>query len=287
MDDRVFAQWRVLAKSAILLLFAAMLLWLLANNQAVADEPEFPYREQYAAVGVQTIERAELIANLDDYVIVDVRERFEYDTIHIKGAYSVPFSHRDFSQEIHALAREHGKPIVFYCNGRACSVSYRAAAYGLESGIAEVQVYDLGILPWAKMHPEETILFGQPMLEHPDGLISDAQFRERTLTQQRFFGLIQQKAAPIVLDVRSDAQRDGVSLYFGDRHLPLDNSDQQIMAVVDEAIAENRTVFVMDDAGHQIRWLQHAFEERGLNDYWFLDGGAVVIYESMQQPASL
>lgn len=282
MGSQTVMRWTMPNLSVRFFFFAVTLGLLIAVNQVAAGEYEFPYRDQFAAVGVQTIELEELAANFDDYIIVDARERFEYDTIHIQGAYAIPFSSREFSRQVRALAREHNKPLVFYCNGRECSVAYRAAEYALGLGIEGAKAYDLGILPWAKARPGQTILFGQLMTERSDGLISDAQFRERTLPQSRFFELIEQTTDPLVIDVRSNRQRDGISLYFGDIHLPLDSRDEEIMAVVDQAIEENRTVFVIDDAGHQIRWVQHAFEERGLANYWFLDGGAVAVFESMR-----
>lgn len=258
--------------------------WFLAG-QAIASEYTFPYREQFAAVGVSFIEKDTLAENLDDYVVIDARERLEYDTIHIEGAHSIPFSSRNFSRDVRELAGSTDKPLVFYCNGRACSVSYRAVEYAQSLGLEQVYAYDLGILPWAERYPQYTMLHGEVLQAHPSGLIANNAFNNRNLPEQRFFEFIERDNNPLVLDVRSNRQRDGISLYYRDVHLPLDRSDDEILALVDQAIDEQRTVFVIDDAGHQTRWVQHLFEDRGLENYWFLEGGAVAVFDNMQLPS--
>ena len=59
---------------------------------ASADEMEFPLRAQYETVGVTPISTADLLAHFNDYTIIDARSEYEYQTLHIEGAESVPLS---------------------------------------------------------------------------------------------------------------------------------------------------------------------------------------------------
>lgn len=54
----------------------------------------------------------------DKAVIVDVRSKLEYETIHVKGSVHIPVGSYLFEKEVKALAEENpGKKIIFYCNG--------------------------------------------------------------------------------------------------------------------------------------------------------------------------
>ncbi len=251
---------------------------LLAGPSAAED---FPLRDKYASVGVPPVETEELAASLDAMTVVDARSRYEYETLHIREAVSIPLASRDFNESVRELAEKAGQPLVFYCNGVTCSVSYKAALKAKEAGVAEVRVYDAGVFAWAQAHPEHTVLLGDP-LESADQLIADEAFKGRVLDEDAFYSRIQSSADRVIVDIRSKDQRQGVSLFqMQDLHVPLTNDNQKLAGLVEAAMREKRPMFFVDATGKQVRWLQYYLEEQGVEEYWFLEGGASTIYENM------
>lgn len=251
---------------------------LLAGPAAAED---FPLRDKYASVGVAPVETEELAASLDAMTVVDARSPYEYATLHLRGAVSIPLASRDFNESVRALADESDQPLVFYCNGVTCAVSYKAALKAKEAGVAEVRVYDAGVFAWAQAHPEHTVLLGEP-LQSADQLIADDAFESRVLDEDAFYARIQSSTDPVIVDIRSKDQRQGVSLFqMRDRHVPLTIDNQELGGLVQAAMTEKRPMFFVDATGKQVRWLQYYLEEQGATQYWFLEGGASKIYEDM------
>ncbi|RRQ23719.1 rhodanese [Guyparkeria sp. SCN-R1] len=252
---------------------------LLLAGPAVAED--FPLRDKYASVGVPPVETEELAGSLDAVTVVDARSPYEYETLHIRDAVSIPLASRDFNDSVRALAEESGQPLVFYCNGVTCAVSYKAALKAKEAGVADARVYDAGVFAWAQAHPEHTVLLGEP-LQSADQLIADEAFKGRVLDEDAFYARIQSSIDPVIIDIRSKDQRQGVSLFqMRDRHVPLTNDNQELGWLVQAAMTDQRPMFFVDATGKQVRWLQYYLEEQGVAQYWFLEGGASKIYEGM------
>ncbi|TKA89313.1 rhodanese-like domain-containing protein [Guyparkeria sp. SB14A] len=261
--------------SGVLALGVALLLG------APAGAEDFPLRDKYASVGVPPVETEELAASLDAMTVVDARSPYEYETLHVRDAVSIPLASRDFDESVLALAEESGQPLVFYCNGVTCAVSYKAALKAKEAGVEDARVYDAGVFAWAQAHPEHTVLLGEP-LQSVDRLIANEEFKGRVLGEDAFYARIQASADPIIVDIRSKDQRQGVSLFqMRDRHVPLTNDNRELGGLVEVAMSENRPMFFVDATGKQVRWLQYYLEGQGVPEYWFLEGGASKIYESM------
>ncbi len=242
---------------------------------------DFPLRDKYAQAGAEAIETDELAAALDDYAIVDARSAYEYETLRISGAHSIPLASGDFTDDVKELAEETGKPLVFYCNGVTCAVSYKAALKAKGAGVTDSLVYDAGIFAWSLAHPDRAELLGET-LGDPDKLISTAQFERHLLDEDAFFGRIDRGEDPVIVDIRNRDQRAGISLFqMKDRHVPLTDDNSELDALIRTAKAEGRPMFFVDATGKQVRWLQYYLEEKGVSDYWFLKGGATSVYESM------
>ncbi|MFW6322662.1 MAG: rhodanese-like domain-containing protein [Guyparkeria sp.] len=242
---------------------------------------DFPLRDKYASVGVPPVETDELADSLDAMTVVDARSPYEYETLHIRDAVSIPLDSGDFKESVLALAEESGQPLVFYCNGVTCAVSYKAALKAKKAGVADARVYDAGVLAWARENPEQTVLLGEP-LQSDDQLIADEEFKRRLLAEDAFYARIQSSDDPMIVDIRSRDQRQGVSLFqMRDRHVPLTGDNRELDGLVETAKSEDRPMFFVDATGKQVRWLQYYLEERGISEYWFLEGGASQIYESM------
>ena len=78
---------------------------------------EFPGRQEEKYKALKTIEIDELRKNFLEHnvVIIDVRSKLEYDTIHIKDALHLPLSGKSFSDELLNIAADkQGKKIAFY-----------------------------------------------------------------------------------------------------------------------------------------------------------------------------
>ncbi len=253
--------------------------WL-GGMPAVQSAEEFPLRAQYALVGVQPIDTAQLTQQFAKYQIVDVRSAYEYQTLHIEGAESIPLTSAKFTGEIKELAEKNKKPLVFYCNGTTCDKSYKAAAEALAAGIKPVWVYDAGIFAWAKANPSQTRLLGKPMTSASQ-LISKAEFEAHLLSPQEIDARLAKEPNAIVLDIRDAEQRAGISLFqMKDIHVPLDSP--KLQSWLDKAKSENRPLYIIDATGHQVQWLQYVLQEQGLNHYWFVRGGARALYESLK-----
>ena len=246
---------------------------------ASADEMKFPLRAQYETVGVKPISTADLLAHFNDYTIIDARSEYEYQTLHIEGAESVPLSSSGFDQSVKALADKTKKPLVFYCNGTTCEKSYKAAVRAMQSGVKPVLVYDAGIFHWAEANPSKTDLLGKKM-QSASQLISKADFSAHLLSPRDFYERVMGDPKAFVLDIRDAGQRAGISLFqMRDVHVPLDNA--RLADWVSRAKQENRAMFFVDATGHQVQWLQYYLKEEGVHDYWFMKGGAKAFYDTL------
>ncbi len=251
--------------------------WLLLTGWG-AWASEFPGREIYKDVRVLSTQ--ELADRLEDVNVVDVRSRYEYETLHIKGAKNIPLSRMDFKEGVRELAQATGKPIVFYCNGHTCMKSYKAARRAQKAGLKDVYAYDSGIFDWVKAHPEQGVFLGKSPVPL-DRLLSKEQLKAHMLPPEEFMKRAHEENG-IILDVRDRRQREGISLFLGREHyVPLDN--EKIAEYVEKARKEGRPLFVLDAVGKQVRWLQYFLEREGLQDYYFMDGGTRAYFEYLSR----
>ncbi len=251
-------------------------LGILFSNVAFAGQPTpiFPLRVDYP--DTPTIETESLQANMNDYLIVDVRSAYEYDTLHIYNAVNVPLADPSFRRRVKELYGASHKPIVTYCNGETCPVSYQAARLIKSEGIP-VHAYDAGIWRWTRNYPEDSVLLGK---RGAAKLIAPEQFNARLLSPEEFARKVNE-GNPLVLDVRSSRQAGaGVRLWpFKQVNVPL--GVQDLGPHLQQAVREKRPLLIYDANGRQVRWVQYAIEHAGVSDYFFLDGGAAA-YEREQ-----
>ena len=233
-----------------------------------AEDPAFPGRKLFFSVPV--MELTELYKKIDQIVVVDVRSKFEFDTLQIKGAMNIPLADRAFGSKISALRKTTDRPIVFYCNGRACLKSYEAVLKAKTNRATDVYAFDAGIIEWAKAYPQHAVLLGKNPIS-PGDLIDDDKFHAHLLTPDEFVALIGPKT--LVLDVRDTFQRaDMVVLSEPVAHFGLDNR-AQLSQYIERAEKEKKTLMVFDAVGQQVRWLQYYLKREGLKDYYFMKGG--------------
>ncbi len=242
-------------------------------------EAEFPGRAKYSDVKV--VELEELYAQRNDVVIVDARSSYEYDTLRVKGALNISLSSKSFGAELTKIRAETGKPIVFYCNGKTCMKSYKAVRQAIFHKIDNVMAFDAGIFDWAKSYPGEAVLLGDSPI-NPKNLISKTELYKHMLKPAEFGKRVGNST--LVLDVRDLHQREAIGFFPGhERRVGLDDA-KTLHKYIDRAKKQGKTLLIYDEVGKQVRWLQYTLEKAGLDNYFFMDGGANGYYEMLAAP---
>jgi rhodanese-related sulfurtransferase len=263
----------------VLLIVATASLMAFAASYAADISEEFPGRGLYPLVPVMELE--ELQKRFDDVTVVDVRSKYEFDTLRIKGATNIPLSSPTFVEQMGKLRAKDTRPIVVYCNGKTCMKSYKAALKCSVNKIDNVLAYDAGIMDWARSYPQNAVLLGRSPVD-PKKLISHEEFKQHLLSPDQYGEKVASSSA-IVLDVRDRFQREGLSLFVGrERRAYLDDA-KSLARYIDKAKRENKTLLVHDAAGKQVRWLQYYLKDKGLRSFYFMEGGTSAYYEQMKK----
>ena len=257
------------------ILTGILLLCYLYGAQVFSSDEEYLNRTLYPEVPFISLE--DLHKQKDNALIVDVRSAYEYDTLRIKGALNIPLNSSDYLERIQTLRAKSDKLIAFYCNGKTCRKSYKAARKALRADIGNVTAYDAGIFDWAKQYPEDSELLGRSPIR-PGQLISSSKFKNHQLEADSFIEKASSNA--IILDVRDPTQRDGLFIFNGTEiPVPLDNDKMQ--KYVDQAKSQNRSLMIYDAVGKQVRWLQYYLEQQNLKSYYFMKGGAKSFFDNL------
>ena len=243
-----------------------------------ATNNEFPGRDIYPLVSV--IELKELFSRFNEFIVVDVRSAYEYETLRIKGARNISLSAHDFVARMRKLRVKDPRPIIVYCNGKTCMKSYKAALKCANNKIDNVHSYDAGVMDWARAKPNLAVLLGKSPV-NPKHIISKKQFKKHLLSPDAYGDKVASTSA-IVLDVRDRFQREGLSIFIGrERRAYLDDK-KKLDKYIKKAKSQNKTLLIHDAAGKQVRWLQYYLEEKGLRSYYFMEDGVAAYYNEMK-----
>ena len=264
-------------KKRILMVFA---LFLIAGLTHAASNDEFPNRKLFPAVPYISLE--DLYKTMDKVIIVDVRSKYEHDTINIPEALNIPVDDTDFVERMRKLRSENPtKEIVAYCNGKTCKKSYEAVQKCRNASIPNVVAYDAGIFDWAKKYPQKTALLGSTPVDLRK-LISKADLQKRMISVDDFESMLTRKDV-IVLDIREPLQREGLSLFPGiDKGVNMDDK-VELDKYVNQALSENKTLLVYDAAGKQVEWLMYYLQNKGVEKYAFMQGGAQAYFAKLRK----
>ena len=249
------------------------------NHFAAAADKDFPGRKEFPKIPV--MEMSDLHGKLNDVVIVDTRSHYEFDTLRIKDSFNIPVAEENFEQDLAKLRAQTVKPIVFYCNGRTCYKSYIAVKKAQEAGIQNTVAFDAGIFEWVNTYPSQGVLLGKSPV-NLKSLIAVNKFKSRLLDPDTF----SEKATDMgsnsmVLDVRDKFQRAGIGFFPGkERWVSLDDKEK-LAKYLKKAKETNKTLFIYDEVGKQVQWLQYALEEVGIKDYYFMHNGAKAYYAQL------
>ncbi len=245
----------------------------------VLAQDEFPGRQRYPAVPF--ISLTELKQKLQEVVIVDVRSKYEFETLKIKGAINIPLSTRTFIEDMRKLRAQSQRNIVVYCNGKTCMKSYKATQKCRKNNIKNVVAYDQGVLDWAKTYPADAVLLGQTPI-NPKDIISKKRFKKHTLMPEKFEIRINEIDA-IVLDVRDSFQRDALSLFVAiEKRVNLDDYTE-LDVFIKKAKRSNLPMYIYDETGKQVRWLMYYLEKKKVKEYYFMKGGARAFFDGIRK----
>ncbi len=228
---------------------------------------DFPGRALF--VRSHPIEIEDLHARLGQVQIVDVRSKYEYDTLHIKDAAHLDLHDDAFRTKVAQLRKSSGKPLVFYCNGRSCYKSYEADEQAQGAGVDDSLVFDAGVLEWAKKYPDQAVLLGKSPAD-PSRLISEEDFKKHLLAPADFIAKAPDRAR--VLDVRDPLQRQGIGIFIEDTNISLDKTEA-LKQFVKAVQSKGEPLFAYDMAGKQVQWFQYFLEDVGVKNYYFMRGG--------------
>jgi len=255
------------------------LLFSLVSVTSHAMNNDFPGRTKFPNVPVYELKQ--LSQNLADVVVVDARSRYEYETLRFKSSLNIPVANKSFEQELIQLRAKTNKPIVFYCNGRTCFKSYIAVKKGQAAGVSNIFAFDAGIFEWAIAKPKHAVLLGESPIK-TENLISVKKFKSHLLDHDSFsdkaFDL---GTNSMVLDVRDKYQRAGIGFYPGkERWVSLDDT-KKLQKMLAKAKKKNKTLFIYDEVGKQVKWLQYTIEKQGIKNYYFMKKGATAYYTAI------
>jgi rhodanese-related sulfurtransferase len=255
------------------------LLFMLGMAHAANDD-EFPNRKLFPAVPVISLE--DLYNKMDKVIIVDARSKYEHDTINITDALNIPVDDTNFVERMRKLRADNPKTqIVAYCNGKTCKKSYEAVQKCRNAGIQNVVAYDAGIFDWAKKYPQKSTLLGTTPVDLSK-LISKDDVQKRMISVDEFENMLARKDV-IVLDIREPLQREGLSLFPGiDKEANMDDK-ASLDKYINQALRENKTLLVYDAAGKQVEWLMYYLQNKGVDRYAFMKGGAQAYFAKLRR----
>lgn len=258
-----------------------IVLLLFQQNCFSAVNGDFPGRQRFPGIPFIELESFHQKLQHDEILVVDVRTTYEFETLRIKKAVNIPLASVLFVSRVKELRDEDQRPIVTYCNGKTCMKSFKAAKKLIDNHIANVSVFDAGIMDFARTYPNEAELLGQTM-KNANHLISQKKFSQHLIKPEDFGKHIANSNA-ILLDIRDRVQReDGISLFVGREHRVTLDSVRRLDRYIKKARKENRQLLVYDAAGKQVRWLQYRLEAQGVKNYFFMAGGANAYYKYLE-----
>lgn len=255
-------------------------------NQVVKEaSSDFPGRKKYPHVPYISIEQ--LQSEYENTVIVDARSPFEYETLRIKSAVNIPLSltNSDYTTKLQKLRNANpDKKIVFYCNGHTCMKSYKATNRAkVIAKIGDVFAFDAGIFTWTKAHPDKAALLGETPVD-TSKLISKSKLKEHMLSPDDFVSKADENA--IILDVRSRNQRNAYYVFSRIEESFSMGNKHKLKKFINQAIVENKTLFIYDAVGKQVRWLQYFLESQNAGPYYFMKGGSEAFFDTPEYKIS-
>ena len=247
-------------------------------SPAVASN--FPGRDKFPDVPYIVSDDLFKAYESGDAIIVDVRSSIEYSVIHPVDALHIPVSKMDFVKKVEKLRSANaGKKIAFYCNGTTCLKSYIATKKAKAAGIDNVFAYDGGIPEWVMVYPDKTLLLGKVVTDPEKQVIPKSEFKKKAMGYDDFKAAAANEGG-IVVDVRDAMQRSEELPGMGKTlKIPM---DAFIPNFVQKKKNQDKPLFIFDQVGKQVRWLEYYLVENGYTNYKFLKGGATAVLKDQK-----
>ena len=246
----------------------------------------FPHRDKYPEVNI--IELSDLKSGYDagDIIVVDVRSKGEFETIHIKNAVNIPYGTANFIKDLNRLAQMNSnKKIAVYDNGAKCLKSYKAAEDAFDFAmISNIYTFESGVSTWAQFYPSDTLLFGKELKDPKGQLISKEQVNKQSLDFEAF----KEKAISadaVVFDIREPIQRSK-DLPGMKRVLPIP-IEKVINNIINKDRLKEKKLCFFDQVGDKVKWLMYYLVDNEYVNYYFLEGGATSVLEDQEYKISL
>lgn len=253
-------------KILLLILLLCFTINILAENTA------FPLREKFPHIQIITLN--DLYDKRDEVTIIDTRSRREYEYIHIEGSVNIYVNDTKFIYKIEEVAKKHNRPLVFYCYGHKCPISFNAAdqIYRLANVENEIYVFDGGIFDWEAAYPD---------LLEPRGISSKdlvKLIKSKSIQWEQFQTLYLDDRT-IAVDIRELRMRAKFGpLFFSRDYFIRWDQDDAIKKLVDLAEKKQLTLLIYDTAGVRYFTIVPYFKKRQFNNFYFLQGGATEIF---------
>jgi len=260
-------------------LFVSMLMLIsVSTAYAAGVDDEFPLRGQFSDIA--PIEINDFKSRINEFLAIDVRSPFEYEVMHIDSAINIPISSKTFVKMVLGAQAESGKPVAFYCYGHHCEKSYFAAKKIKAAGVKfDFVVFDGGITDWSKKYPEKTVSFGKPT--DLSRMISDSDFNKRLLDPLDFIKQVQNNDSIGVIDIRYSEQIGEISIFPG-RDYRTRFDIKKLKSTIEAIKEQGMPVYIYDDAGYQVRYVQYLLEEMGVKDYMFMKDGVSGYFKAIK-----
>ncbi len=227
---------------------------------------------------VKTISTDELYENFFTLTLVDIRNTFEFDVVHITASINLPLSTGRFSQSIRKVAKKKNKiTLIIVSNNPESTRAFKAARIAKDSGIKSVYVYNAGVFSWLFTHPAKTQLMGEvpaqlekvlPQIRHQKHLLSYNMLKRYAKTPDA-----------VVIDIRNIYHQSKLPDIEGVKNITLES----LLAATNSRIWAEKQLLFFDTDGSSTRWLQLFLQASGYYNYYFLDGGVNGLPESNLQ----
>ena len=251
----------------VLLASAAAISWGATSEES---KPAFPLREKYADLTPISTEALEALGT--NVIVVDARNRAEFDVIHVTGAENLLVGKMKKPQLLALRAADDETPLVFYCNGTTCSKSYKAATKAEAWGFENVFVYDAGIFSWAQAHPTQTEFFGDPMTTESvaTDIIPKPELQAVSLAPEAFLQRAGEEGWKLY-DIRDRKERTEFPITV--KGVVKISMDEFTTLLDKPGVIPAERILVIDNVGKQVRWLHYYLRRSERSEYFFLSGG--------------
>ncbi len=142
----------------VCLVFFTLILGMSAHAQPFGGKSE-KHWEIVSTADLQALKESGTL-----FVLINVLPKIIHDNMHIRGSVNIPLGTVADSQD---LPDDKNTVLVFYCMGKQCRYSPKAANIVLEKGYGNVFVYRDGLLGWRRAGLPVESLINYPKVEIP------------------------------------------------------------------------------------------------------------------------